>query len=257
MSAVCAAHGAPAEKTCERCGTFLCALDVRLLDAHVYCEKCVVLPEVDYLEAYRLQFWGKRRDGFSWFFLLGGATNLLAALGVGSSSLAGHLRGDDLVLAGGLLVLAVVQLAWFFKQRWARPALGLVVALFGVAMLLAVGPFAIVSAAMPGLVVFGAIRNVRSRLFFEIPVPRDELKKDWSTYVDNRLARSSVAMGAIGLVFVPFAVLALILGVVGLRRVDPNAMPPVGNKGWAITGIVLGALGLVTGSLIIWAAQYR
>jgi hypothetical protein len=43
-----------------------------------------------------------------------------------------------------------------------------------------------------------------------------------------------------------------------LRRVDPSAYPPIGRKGYAIAGIVLGALGtLVWGTVLVMTLLER
>lgn len=233
---------------------FLCALDERRLDAHVYCAACVVLPEVDYLEAYRLQFFGKRRDGWSWLFGIGGLINLTIAI----SGLSRLVRPDasvttlDVTFAAFFVPFGVVQLGWFFKQRWAR--VGLILAFFVLLVFVGAsgGVMALPALIIPGAVIATATTNVRSKLFFELEVPREALRKDWALYHDNRLARSAQSM-AIGSLIMPlFAPFAVVSGVVALRRVNPLSTPPVGNRTAALVGIVLGSVTTV-GWLVVAA----
>ncbi|WP_257459184.1 hypothetical protein [Archangium lipolyticum] len=44
----------------------------------------------------------------------------------------------------------------------------------------------------------------------------------------------------------------LVCSIIGLRRVNPNAHPPIGRKGQAIAGIVLGTVGcLIWGGVLV------
>lgn len=245
MSANCAAHGAPAIDTCKRCGVFLCELDRRPLDSHVYCERCVVLPEVDYLEAYRREFFGKRRDGWSWLFGVGGLANVtMALMGLARSLINGaHVTTLDLMISGLVfLPLGLVQLAWFFKQRWARVALPLLFLVLAGLLLSAAGPGGVAGLILPGAVLATAYTSVRSRLFFELDVPREALRKDWSLYHDNRLARTASSLAVGSLLIGPLGPLAIITGAIALRRVNPHSVPPVGNKRSALVGVILGSV---------------
>lgn len=207
----------------------------------------MVLPEVDYLEAYRLQLFGKRRDGWSWFFGIGGLLSLTVSL---SGLVRLFLRDaavSTLDLMSGVVFVpfGVVQLGWFFKQRWAR--LGMVIAFFLVFVFLAVngGAPALPGLLIPGVLLAMAFTDVRSKLFFELDVPREALGKDWALHHDNRLARSAQSMALGSLIMPLFAPFAVITGVVALRRVNPLAVPPVGNRKAALVGIVLGGVSLV------------
>ena len=138
-----------------------------------------------------------------------------------------------------------VQLAWFFKQRWSR--VGLVLLFFVLFVFLAAtgGVPAIPGLIIPGVLLATAFTNVRSKLFFEFDVPREVLRKDWALYHDNRLARSAQSM-AIGSLIMPlFAPFAIVTGLVALSRVNPHAVPPVGNRKAALVGVVLGSVTLV------------
>lgn len=222
----------------------------------MYCEKCVALPEVDYLEAYRLQFFGKRRDGWSWLFGIGGLLNLvMATSGVVRTVLnGGSVDRLNVTFVSVMLVLAAVQLGWFFKQRWARVAMLAAFGLFALALVFLEGAPAVAGLVVPGAVVGTAFFSVRSRLFFELDVPREELKKDWSVYFDNRIARSSSALAVASLIFPLFAPAAVVTGVIGLRRVNPHSVPPVGNRNRALVGVILG--GLTTAGWLVVAAIF-
>lgn len=257
MTATCTAHGAPAVATCERCGVFLCDADLRRLDAHVYCEPCVAHPEVDYLERYRLEFWGKRRDGWSWLFLIGGLINTAMVVSVISRFLVSdhRMQDFDVIFLAVLAPFAVAQLGWFFKQRWARVLLPVLLLVVVVLMGLVAGVAALPGFLIPALAVFSAFTSVRSRLFFELEVPREALRKDWALYHDNPIARAGMTLSIAGLLIPGFAVAGLVCGLIGLRRVDPQAMPPVGNRRAALVGVGLGVLGTL-GWLVFAVVMY-
>jgi hypothetical protein len=52
-------------------------------------------------------------------------------------------------------------------------------------------------------------------------------------------------MAIIGVFMPPFALIALIASIIGLRNVDPHATPPIGRQGQAIAGIVLSSLSVL------------
>jgi hypothetical protein len=83
-------------------------------------------------------------------------------------------------------------------------------------------------------------------------VSPEALKKAWDLYHNNTLARVGVLLGFFGMLIPGVGILALICSTIALRRVNPNAQPPIGRKGQAITGIVLGGLStLYWGALIL------
>lgn len=227
--------------SCRRCGAFVCAQDSVQVEASVFCPECAARPDVDYLEAFRLKFWGKR-DSWAWFFGIGGAFNLLTGLAL----VVGALLNNQLAAVPvGVVVVAlgVSGVLFWFGLPLARWLLLGGVALLGVAQAVTLGPAGMLSIVIPLLVVGSAIFNTRNKLFFKRDVTRAELKKSWDILHNNTIARSSTTLGIGGLLIGFFAPLAIITGVIGLRRVDPTAHPPIGNKGYAIAGIVLGAIG--------------
>lgn len=247
MEATCPRHpGAAVVGTCARCGTFLCVEDHKLLGAKSYCADCAARPDVDYLEAFRLKYWGKR-DGWAWFFGVGGALNLLLAVGtvVNAASGEGALGRDlvvALVTAGVLTVAGLNGVLFWLGVPLARYGLLLVTALASALQFAVMGPAALLVFAMPLLIAVNVFTNWRTRLFFKLEVSRGTLQRAWDLLHNNTIARQAAIAGVAGLVFPPFAPVALIMGVIGLRRVDPNAWPPIGKKAHAIGGIALGAL---------------
>jgi hypothetical protein len=253
---MCSLHpGRASAATCERCGAFICEEDRRTLNGRTYCPACAVRPEVDYLEAFRLKHWGKR-DGWAWLIGVGALLN-----GVGSI---GQVVQESWLEAASSLMFAAVGGCYFFGQVWAR------VALFALPVLSAV----VVVAAMPeemeanGPVVVGVVMgrsliplavlaamflDTRNKLFFKLPVSQEKLQRAWDLYANNRMARAGFLLSFLGLVVPGVAVVALVLSIVGLQRVDPLGHPPIGRKGQAIAGIVLGVVGLVTGGAILLA----
>lgn len=251
----CALHpDALAGATCQRCGGFVCTACTTWVMGRMYCPACAVRPEVNYLEAFRLKLWGQR-DASAWLVVV--VTELLLFLALGM------LMSLEFVVALACLVSAGVGLAFFLGMRWAR--LGLL-AVPLLAMLLTAP-----SAGAPALVFFvplmvavNIFRDTRSRLFFRLEVPERELRRLWDRRVNNPLARHALSLGAgsllmhvltpllsfldvelaLSFIFMAMSMLALVLGTVALRRVDPEAQPPIGRR-WE----ALGAMGLALASL--------
>ncbi len=260
---LCAVHPeAFAGATCQRCGSFICTPCTTWVMGRMYCPTCAARPEVNYLEAFRLQLWG-RRDAGAWM------------VGLGTVALVGP--AVVAVMAGalgtGLLLLASmgVGLAFFLGHAWARLAL---LALPLVGMLLtarSLGPPALLF-FVPFTIAVNLFRDTRSRLFFRLDIPEKELHRLWDRQVNNPLARHALSLGVgamvlsvvlapllfvfmglalLTLVFAPMAMLAVVLGFVALRRVDLEARPPIGRRGEALAGIGLGLI-----SLGLWGVFY-
>jgi len=248
----CARHPeAPAVAACRRCGTFICANELVVLDASQFCRECAARPDVDYLEAFRLKYWGKR-DSWAWFFGFTCIVNGLAAIGMLAVSVSDPAESGPVMVgaAAALLLWSIVAGGFFLGQRWSRPALVVVVLLYGVVQAVQLDAAALAVVILPLAIVASALGSVRTQLFFRMDVPRERLRRAWSLLHDNVPARRAMTLGLAGLAFAPFAPIALALGIVALRRVDPTAHPPVGRKGQAIAGIVLGALGTAVWSLL-------
>lgn len=249
----------PAVASCERCGNFLCAGDRVLLDRRVYCATCSARPDVDYLEAYRLKYWGKR-DAWAWLFGLGGLYNVVAGpLLVLATTLSETRERAGVLALGALLTLVGINnLCFFFGVKWSRYGVVASTALFGLAQVFTLGPAGLITLAFGLAITASILLNTRNKLFFEMEVSREALKKSWDIYSNNRLARSATLAGIAGLLLGIFAPVALVAGILALRRVDPNAHPPIGNRGYAIAGIVLGVVGtLLWGGILVASLAAR
>lgn len=244
MSGPCPTHPDwPSLGACARCGRFYCAEEVIRLGSRSYCGECGIRPEVDYVEAFRLKYWGKR-DGWAWLFGIGGVIQLVGGLFLLAASLAHKLPAIP-----GLAVSTVVLLVaggngicFWLGRRFARKvALG--IPLLGALVSAVTGDWPGLGANLFGLLITTAIyRDTRNRLFFRIEVPREKLVQTWNVTANNPMARNGFALSLLGL-FVPFlGVLGGLLSYVGLRRFDPDGNPPQGRRRLAIAGIVIGML---------------
>ncbi|MCP3104928.1 hypothetical protein LZ198_39290 [Myxococcus sp. K15C18031901] len=233
---VCAIHPErEANATCQRCGNFTCLECAHRVQDQVYCAACASRPDVNYLEEFKLRVWG-RRDANAWAVAFGTAVMLLATFAA--------LVYQDWSLAALLAMATGVGVAFFLGVGWARPALVVTPVVLGAFGMLRVGAGAVVAGFLLFVVALQVHLDTRTRLFFRVQVPRTELKRLWELRVNNPVARHALTLG-IGAFFLPLlAPLAIVLGVVGLRRVDPNARPPIGRKEHALGGIVLGVLAL-------------
>jgi hypothetical protein len=252
----CTAHPQePISGTCDRCGNFVCRLDSeRDPSGRTICADCrTVHGTADWLEKFRLELWGKR-DAYAWLFGALGLIYTAVAIGISLSALSSGASGA-FVVVGMFFVLGAVQAAYFFRQRWARIAIIVIPVLVCFAN---IGIMAAVPGARPnGMPLFGVILplaayfDTRNKLFFKIEVPETKLLKLWDTLRNNQLARTGFACGLLGLLIPGLGVIGLICSIVGLRRVNPDAVPPIGKKGYAIAGIILSGMGI-----LLWAALF-
>ncbi|RKG85350.1 DUF4190 domain-containing protein [Corallococcus terminator] len=241
----CAVHpDVLAGGTCSRCGGFICADCVRtpLGSERIFCVACSLRPEVDYLEAFRLEYWG-RRDSWAWTV---GMLTLSLLLGVFVSlASGGQPTRKDLLLSALLLASVPVGGAFFLGKSWARHLL------VATPFLLALGAGVVEPAqrfnhllsAIP--FTFAAVlihRDVRTRLFFRQPVTPGALRAMWNRLRNNPIARQAFHFGFSSLLMPLLSPIAVVCGVVGLMRVNPRAHPPIGRRGQAIAGIVLGVV---------------
>ncbi|WP_224240921.1 DUF4190 domain-containing protein [Hyalangium gracile] len=246
-SARCATHPTEASSgTCARCGTFFCPRCVKRISNQDWCSACAARPEVDYLERLRLKLWG-RRDAAAWVF---GAFGLLLAL---ITILSVLQRRMSWLLQLLMAACAVASITFFLGRKWAREAL-IVTSLSCAMAFLAVGPRAsAVVFLVAGCSVSLLYLNTRNRLFFQEQVSTARLQRLWNVLENNPRARDAMNLGLASLFFPLFAPMALLLGVVALQRVDPHAQPPIGRKGQAIVGIVLGTVMTVLWGLLLWS----
>lgn len=245
----CAVHPElPAAGTCSRCGGFVCADCVKVvpgLEGRVFCAACEARPDVNYLEAFRLEFWG-RRDRWAW--TVGLVSMGLLALGILSAL--DPRAPTALRLLFTFFAPVPVGVAFFLGRSWARHAL----VATPVVMAVLLGPDSreevslVMVCAVPALITAVVIhRDVRSRLFFRLDVTPGQLQALWNVRRNNPLARHALSFGLSGVFMPVFAPLAVLCGAVAWRRVDPEAHPPIGRGGQALAGIVLGVA-----SLLLW-----
>jgi hypothetical protein len=228
--------------TCTRCGTFVCDEDMRPLVNGVFCADCAVRPEINYLDAYRQAHWGKR-DSWAWLMgLTGLASAVTSALLLTTIDVAEPLLTGALPWVFFTTLYAVLGVAFWFRVRLARPALVALVALLGIVLVASVGPMALVSMIIPVALVGSALTTTRTKLFFQIPVSAAALETEWRRLYDNPIARQALSYGLASLFFPFFAPLALVMGLIGLARVNPKATPSIGGRMPALAGVVLGLL---------------
>ncbi|RYZ45286.1 MAG: DUF4190 domain-containing protein [Myxococcaceae bacterium] len=252
----CAVHpDVLAGGTCSRCGGFICADCATSLlgDGRIYCVACAKRPGVDYLEAFRQEYWG-RRDSWAWTV---GMLTLSLVLGVlYSAASEGPPSRKEWLFSALLLATVPMGGAFFLGKPWARHALvatPLVVAL-GAGALQPALRFQHLLAALPFTFVAVHIhRDVRSRLFFRRDVTPGALAALWNRLRNNPIARQAFHFGFSSLFMPLLSPLAVVCGVVGLMRVNPQAHPPIGRRGQAIAGIVLG---VVSPPLWLFALNY-
>ncbi|MFT3838222.1 MAG: hypothetical protein QM723_14665 [Myxococcaceae bacterium] len=177
LAARCANHpGDTAIATCTRCGVFTCARDTANLDGIAYCVPCSKRPDVDRVEAYRISCQGQR-SAIEWAFIL--AMPLQLVLG----TVALYKSSDPRAVVGGALgLLSAANAALWFNGKVAarRFHLALVGAWAVTVAVLLWGESAAVALLGAALAVpFGLapLLALRSKLFFGLPVSRQELRQ--------------------------------------------------------------------------------
>lgn len=236
--ASCATHPeVEAVGTCARCGQFYCAAERVEFDAQVYCGTCAVRPDVDWLGIHFRQYEGKR-SGLAWSLGLLGL--LVGALSIASLQ-AAEFDPRRLLFALGLMLLAGAGLAFFSGRPFGRFA-PLAVALPAAGCFGAASGELLITSILGGillsLVGFSALSDLRSKLFYRVPVPRPDLRKHFDRYGNNPLAVVSSRL-ALGSLFIPgLSLVALGLAVFSLTRVNSKATPPVGNVGIAVGALI-------------------
>ena len=234
----------PALGTCTRCGTFYCARDHRTVGDKDYCASCAARPEVDYLEAFRLKHWGKR-DGWAWLAAIGALINLLFGFQLLASG------PENLLFAIIALASAAVGVCFWAGLQFARLALCFVPIVSMIVGGVTQGAPAVASGVLPFLITLVIYNDTRNKLFFRVEVPPQALQKAWNLYSNNPVARAGFVLSILGLLLPLLSPVALVCSIIGLRRVNPAAHPPIGRKGQAIAGIVLGSLGILWGLILL------
>ncbi len=254
--ASCSVHpDRPAAGTCARCGRFLCTAEVTFApeDARPYCPECAARPDVDWISAHRQSLLYKR-DG--WTYLVGLSAVWLFAVAV-PMFITGTTRSVTLGLV--LLLAAANSVAFYFRQRWARPGVVGAIALFLGWHVFTAGAERLFLGLFFVPVLLALFVNTRNRLFFGLPVTHAALKTDYDRYSNNMIANHALGLSLLGWLVPLLAPSGFMLGLIALRRVNPNAKPPVGKKFTAVAAMVLGVLGTLTSTMVAlaWYQQLR
>jgi len=215
-----------------------------MVGPRAFCPVCAARPEIDYLEKFRLKHWG-RRDGWAWLWGLGVLLNL---------GWAGLAFSSGQAAAGAMSVaFAAGGVCYFLGLPWARsliflPPLGAFAVPFLSPSLPAADPAFLVGqglgfALVPALVSVAVYRDALNQLFFKVHPTQKKLERAWNLYANNWAARTGFLLSLLWFLVPLVALVGLGLSIHGLRQVNPAAHPPIGRKGRAIAGIVLGTLG--------------
>jgi hypothetical protein len=248
QEARCATHpDRPAVGACARCGTFFCEPEGVRHGGETWCGACDARPELRALETLVQTLWG-RRDAWAWVMGVSVPLHISFAAAQGVDERWG-------MMAFGV-ANALVTLAYFLGVRQARVGLVVLPPLWGVG-LLAIGrewELVLPLAAVPLTIAVVLYQNLRNKLFFRIPLSRAQQERLWDDVANNPTARRAFLCSVLGL-YVPGASLVAIgLGVLGLRRVDPLARPPQGKRGYALAAIALGIGGIVLWIYFLYAS---
>jgi hypothetical protein len=236
----CATHPEElAGATCHRCGGFVCVACTTWVLGRLYCPTCAARPEVNYLEVFRRERWGRPDTGA---YLVGGSTPLFAGGGLVA------LLGGHWLLALQALAAAGVCVAYSRGVSWARLALLLLPLALGLPAVSSFGWLMLGLILIPFISTLRLFLDTRNKLFFRIEVSERALRRLWDHEVNNPLARVAATLGVSALLLPLFAPFAIVVGFIALWRVDLQATPPIGRRGYALAGIVLGL-----GALALWA----
>lgn len=233
--------------TCSRCGRFHCAAEQIALDDRVYCADCGTRQDVDWLGQHYRKLEGQR-SGVVWFLLLLG-------IGLSAASIAGLAGAENWKERGflaGLLAFGLASLTPMSGKPWSRWVLLLSGPLAAIIFVSATGDGWGFMLVVPMVGVAAMVwTDVRTRLFFRLPVPRKDLHAHFRREGSNPLAVYASRLALLGL-FVPgVCVISLVMGVVALTRIDSKAIPPVGNLSAA-----LGAIIFSTFTSLMWGVSF-
>ena len=230
----CPSHpGAESVGTCARCGRFYCAPERIELDGKAYCADCGVREDVDWLGQHYGKLEGKR-SGLAWVVL--GLGLPIGVLGV-VAEFNGKSDWRDRTVGLALIVYGLSSVALFTGKF--RPSL-LVGALIGGAILTyGVEDYWGLLFAVP---IFGlgvsTWTDVRTKLFFRVPVSRPTLHQHYQREGSNPLAIQASRLALLGLFLPGVGLISLVMGVMALTRINSKAVPPVGNLSAALAAVI-------------------
>lgn len=234
----------PALGNCQRCGAFFCASDHLLVEGVSYCATCGVRPDVDWLLGYQNTLLGKR-DGWAWYFGL----QSLGLIAIGANVVA-QTEGATRLLGIPALLSAIAGILFFLGHKHARVLLAVTTAVWILVQAVLFQWLALISGVFAIAFLVSAYTSTRNRLFFRDAVGREKLKRDYDRLANNLLARNAFALGFFSLLVPPVAPIAIVCGAIANARVNPNARPPVGKRGYALAGVALGVCGAGMG--VFW-----
>ncbi len=230
---------------CARCGAFFCAQDRGSVEGVDYCAGCAARPDVDVMEAFRLQSWGKRD---AWASVIGLHACLLLIQGL----LLLRTR-EDVLFPLEVLLRGAVSACFWWGLRFSRLALCLLP--IGMMVLaLTTGREVAVSRECVFLLVYLSIyTDLRNRLFFKEELSREAFAAAWRFHQKNTAAWVGLVLGGVSVLgllagFLAAGVLALLAlqySLVGLLRTRPGARAPVRWRRVAIAGLLLSGAGFV------------
>jgi hypothetical protein len=225
--------------TCARCGRFYCAAERIELDALSYCGDCGVRPDVDWLGHHYRALEGKR-SGLAW-------TLLLIGLGLVAVGLMVMLTPDakwEAVLIGlGFAIYGAACVATFLGRPKLRGVLFPAGLVAGVLFLAGFRHVAATFSLIPLLLLAGATwTDVRTRLFYRVPVPRPVLYAHYQREGSNPLAVQASRLALLSLFIPGVCFISLVMGVMALTRIDSKAVPPVGNLSAALGAVIFSLL---------------
>jgi hypothetical protein len=231
----CPSHpGAESVGACARCGRFYCAPEQIELDGKVYCADCGVREDVDWLGQHYRKLEGKR-SGLAWAILLIAAP--FAALGL--FSLVGENSGQQKTIGLALIFYALAAFVFFTGTRWGRLALLSGATIAGGLLTFAIEDYWGLLIALPILgLSASAWTDLRTKLFYRVPVARKKLLQHYQREGSNPLAIQASRLALLGLFIPGVGVISLVMGVMSLTRIDKKAVPPVGNLSAAVAAVV-------------------
>lgn len=247
----CPAHPeAEAIGTCARCGRFHCLAERIELDGKSYCAECGEREDVDWLGRRYRKLEGTR-SGLVWLMVLMGACSAGGAFAAFLESESWRDRG----FFAGLLLLGVALLLPMSGKVWSRWALLLSTPAAAAIFVTFSGEASAALLIVPALMVsLSTWTDVRTRLFFRLPVDRPTLLKHFMREGSNPLAVRASRLALFSLFIPGIGVISLVMAVMAISRIDSKATPPVGNLSAALGAIFFSAFGSFIWFLVFFSS---